>query len=330
MDLEYLRWLQEFRGSIDDALTPLMEFVSMFSVTYLIAIPVFIYWFGSKRKGLYALVSFYICITLNVLIKLTACVYRPWIRDAEIVPAGDAITTATSYSFPSGHTATCVPLAGGTAAMFWKDMRTRSLSVIMFVYILLTAFSRNYLGVHTPQDVFVAIVLGVLCLAVTAKLFEYLEKNPEKEKWFLLGGFVFCWLGIVYISFKPYPMDYTADGTLLVDPQKMMNDGYGDIGVAIGFIIGRAVEKRFIRFEPLKKSWISAVICFLGLMPMAAMAQFLEPMMKEYLGSHWGMLLFSVVLAFYYIAFFPLIIKLCGAISERKRRAPELAQSKEG
>ena len=62
---------------------------------------------------------------------------------------------------------------------------------------------------------------------------------------------------------------------------------------------------------------------------MAAMAQFLEPMMKDYMGPHWGKLLFSVVFAFYYIAFFPLIIKLCGAIRERKRRAPEPAQSTE-
>lgn len=35
--------------------------------------------------------------------KLFACCYRPWVREPKIVPAGDAITSASGYSFPSGH-----------------------------------------------------------------------------------------------------------------------------------------------------------------------------------------------------------------------------------
>ena len=51
MDIQYLLWLQNFRDSIADAWTPFMEWVSMFSTTYLILIPVFLYWFRSKRGG---------------------------------------------------------------------------------------------------------------------------------------------------------------------------------------------------------------------------------------------------------------------------------------
>ena len=38
-------------------------------------------------------------------------------------------------------------------------------------------------------------------------------------------------------------MEMNEEGKLIVDPQKMMNDGYGDIGKVIGFIIARFVEK---------------------------------------------------------------------------------------
>ena len=223
MDIQYLLFLQDLRNNIHDAWTPFMEWVSMFAVTYLIFIPVFYYWNRDKKSGLYTLVSYYFCMVFTPLIKLTACVYRPWIRDSHILPAGDSITTATGYSFPSGHTTTAAPLAGGMAINTWKNKNTRWISIIFIIFILLTGFSRNYLGVHTPQDVLTALFVSLLSLFLTAKLFEYLDKNPEKEDLLLLGGFIFCWAAIAYITFKPYPMDLNAEGNLIVDPQKMMN-----------------------------------------------------------------------------------------------------------
>ena len=95
MDIQYLLWLQELRNNTSDALTPFMEWVSTFAVDYLILFAVFYYWNRDKRGGLYTLTSYYFCMVLTPLIKLTACVYRPWIRDSRILPAGDSITTAT-------------------------------------------------------------------------------------------------------------------------------------------------------------------------------------------------------------------------------------------
>ena len=312
MDIQYLLWLQDFRHSINDAWTPFMEFVSMFATTYLILLPVYIYWNRDKKAGLYTLVSYYFCMVFTPLIKLTACVYRPWIRDSRIVPAGDAITTATGYSFPSGHTSTAGPLAGGMAVYYWKEKRTRWLSVVLVGYVFLTGFSRNYLGVHTPQDVFVAICISVLSLIMTSKLFAYLDMNPDKENLFLICGFLFCCAALVYITFKPYPMELNAEGKLIVDPQKMMNDGYGDLGKMMGFIIARYVEKTWIRFEHLKKGWQSVLICLVGLVIMVLLKRTVSPMMIRWLGSHWGKLAFSIIYAFYYIALFPLILKMIG------------------
>ncbi len=312
MDVQYLLWLQDFRNNIQNALTPAMEFVTSFAVDYLILIPIFFYWFQDKRKGLYPLVSYYFCMFLTPVIKLSACIYRPWIRDARILPAGDSIKTATGYSFPSGHTSTAAPLAGGMAVNLWDSKKTRWLSFLFVFFLLLTGFSRNYLGVHTPQDVFVAIFLSVLSLICTAKLMAYLDRHPEKEDWFLLGGFLLGWAGILYISLKAYPMDLDSNGKVLVDPVKMMNDGYGDLGKFIGFTAARFVEKKWIRFRPLKKGWQSLLLCLIGLVPVVLLKSLVRPVLTGALGNHWGKLLFSMIHVFWFIALFPLILKLLG------------------
>ena len=112
-------------------------------------------------------------------------------------------------------------------------------------------------------------------------------------------------------------MDMNAEGKLIVDPQKMMNDGYGDLGKMIGFVIARFVEKRWIRFQPLKKDWKSALLCLAGLVPMILLKQYLSPLMQEWLGSHWGKLVFSVIYVGYPIALFPLVLKWIGKAQTR-------------
>ena len=318
MDIQYLLFLQDFRNAIGDALTPFMEMVSSFAVTYLLMLPVFIYWCFSKKNGLYVLASYYVTVAVNAVVKLTFCVYRPWIRDARVLPAGDSIKTATGYSFPSGHTATAAPIYGGIAVTAWDKKALRWLSVIGVICILITGFSRNYLGVHTPQDVFIAICEGVLALILMNRLFSYLEKNPAKEYIFLGIGFVAAWLGIIYITFKGYPMDYSADGKLIVDPQKMMNDGYGDLGKLMGFCAARFIDKKWIKFKPLELNAKSVVICLIGLIPMWAIINYVKAPVVELLGGHWGKLVYAVILVMYCLVVYPLVIKLIGRLTAKK------------
>ncbi len=320
MDIEYLLFLQRFRESINDSLTPFMEGISLFAVTYLIMIPVFVYWVVSKRKGLYTLVSYYLCCGFNAIVKLTVCAYRPWIRDARVHPAGDAITTATGYSFPSGHTVTAGPIYGGLAVVSWSWKKF--VSVILGIFLLLTSFSRNYLGVHTPQDVFVGICESVFWLIIVAKIFTYLDEHPEKENLLLLICFIVGWLGIAYITFKPYPMDY-VDGKLLVDPQKMMNDGYGDICLLIAFPVARYIEKKWIGFQApgLKGAGLAAGI--VGLIPLFLMIKFMRPALDGVLGTHWGHFANTFIIVLYCIALWPLVIK---AVSKTEAKAEDKAE----
>ena len=307
MDINYLLFLQDFRGNINDLLTPFMEGISHFAVTYLMLVPTLIYWCLDKKKGLYTICSYCITITVNAIVKLTACIYRPWIRDPRVIPAGDAITESTGYSFPSGHTATATPMYAGIGITFWK--KTKSVAVICILLIALTGFSRNYLGVHTPQDVFVAIVISIATLIGVHKLFQYLEKNPDKEDMFLLIGVIFCIAALFYISYKGYPMDY-VDGKLMVDPKKMMVDGYGDIGKLLAFCLGRYVEKHFIGFVPAGLSTKGIIVSVAGIIPLFLIYKVLPGIFASLMGAHFGKLFAHAVLIFFVIAAWPAVIKM--------------------
>ncbi len=308
MDIQYLLWLQNFRLSINDALTPFMESLSIFGATYIFLLPAFVYWCINKRSGLYVLSSTSISILLNPVIKLTACVYRPWIRDPRIIPAGNAIATAGGYSFPSGHTMTATPIYGGLALLSKKAGHIW-LSVVWVVLILLLMFSRNYLGVHTPQDIVVGLLVSLLVMWFTAKLFRYLDAHPEKENMFLLLGFVIGIASLLYVWYKPYPMDY-VDGKLLVDPAKMKYSGSADIASILGLTLGRYIEKRFIRFKPSLSGIRSIILCVIGL----AVLCVIITVLKGYFIGLWGKFMGRIAVGFvqmlYIMAVWPAVMKL--------------------
>ena len=114
---------------------------------------------------------------LNGIIKLTVCAYRPWIRSDLIEPAGDSKVAATGYSFPSGHT-TVATITYGTVSVWQKDKR-KWLSILCVVLILLTAFSRNFLGVHTPQDVVVGFTVSILIIWIVGMVQKKIEGNEK-------------------------------------------------------------------------------------------------------------------------------------------------------
>ena len=65
----------------------------------------------------------------------------------------------------------CILAVFGTLAA-WK--KRPWVTVCCTAAILLTAFSRMYLGVHTPLDVGVSLITGVLCVLLLTRLFDRL------------------------------------------------------------------------------------------------------------------------------------------------------------
>ena len=313
MDLTYLLWLQDFRNAIDNALTPFMEGVSLFGVHEILLLPVFVYWCLDKRKGLFSFFALKISHTINSIVKLTACIYRPWIREPKIIPAGDSIKTAGGYSFPSGHTMMSVPIYGTLAVSF----ANKFLRLIFVLAIFLTMFSRNYLGVHTPQDVLVGLVLGISAIYIAQKVLDYLDKHPEKDSLVMLICGAAGILTLIYVTYKPYPMDY-VDGKLLVDPVKMQIDAWGDSGGLTAFALMWYIESRFVKFTPTGWNVKGVIFCVLGLIPIYWAVNNLNRTMAVFIGPHYGKLAGQTILYFYIMVLWPSVLKIVKKFEKQK------------
>ncbi len=173
MDIRILLALQDFRngfgGFLADFLSKMTFFGEMNTTLIIMAI---IYWCVNRDLGTYLMMGWCGNRIVNGFLKVTACVYRPWIRDPRIIPYGNSMTTATGYSFQSGHSMNAASLFGGGAIR--KEL-ARGLRIMLGIILALIVFSRNYLGVHTPQDTLVGIAAGLLVMWLTGKLLNTRE-----------------------------------------------------------------------------------------------------------------------------------------------------------
>lgn len=202
---------------------------------------VIIFWAVDRVFGYWLITNTVSGLFLNNVIKLTACVYRPWVRWPQLDPPEKAIESATGYSFPSRHTQVASSFFG-SCSLSMRD-KNKAVSCLCVAAILLTALSRNFLGVHTLTDVLASILISVIMIAVNARLFEKVKKDRSLLYKLIAAGCAAAVLAIIYFTFKTYPVDY-IDGNLVVDPTAMKNDGYAAAGAFLAF--WRALSSRSV------------------------------------------------------------------------------------
>lgn len=306
MDIEYLLLLQRLREAASGLLTPVMELVSELAASSItIAAAAFVFWAVDRRFGGFLMLNYAGSSLLTQVVKLTACVYRPWVRDSRVRPVASALDKATGYSFPSGHTQSATAIYGSVG--LWYGRRRRWLAVLMAVLILLTAFSRNYLGVHTPQDVLVSMALTGGYLWVNGKVAARLERQPSFDKTVAAVGVLLALAAAVWFSCKSYPLDY-VDGALLVDPEAMMEDGFMAAGMVFGFYPGWLIERRWLRFSTDRRSAGQYLLAAGALVPMLLIYKLLPGLLAGLLGPLWAEFVSCALLAFYVMALVPALI----------------------
>ncbi len=269
-----------------------------------------LFWGVNKKNGSFLFLNIGVSRFLMQLLKLTFCVYRPWIRSDKIVP----VETASGYSFPSGHSVTAVSNYGTVIERYRKY---KPLCILMGLMILLTIFSRNYIGVHTPQDVIVGTILGLVVVFGGAKLWEWLDAHPKKDFIVPCAGVILTVLFLLYISLKAYPMDYDEAGKLLVDPAKMMKDGFKDAGRFLGVTLGWFLERRFVKFSMDVSAGQKVARCGVGVLLLMFYELAVMPAVTDAVGVFW----FGFVMTFVELLILMVIYPLCFSKLESRKHS---------
>ena len=312
MDIQYLLWLQEIRNATGGAFDEFFNALSKFAVDIMPFFPFVVFWCADKKWGYRFITTWGIGEILNGIIKLTVCAYRPWIRSDLIEPAGDSKVAATGYSFPSGHTMVATVTYRTTIA--WQKNKRRWIAVLCGILIVLTGFSRNYLGVHTPQDVVVGLCESVIIIIVVGIVQKKVEGNEKALDVLTLFGILAVALTLVYILLKPYPMDY-VDGQLLVDPQKMMNDMFKACGSFLGFLIGSYLDRHYLKYEiPTGAANLPILTCIGAALMFGWKEMFAPATIVAALGGHWGNMVARGIMVLFALSVWPMVItKVCGS-----------------
>lgn len=308
MDIAYLLLLQNFREATQNVFSTFFNKMTLMGEEYLPFLLLFwFYWCIDKRFGRRLVGGMGLGRVLNGALKATFCVYRPWIRSDEIAPFGDAKTTATGYSFPSGHTTNATLSVGGVG---WYYRRKKALAFMFFLTVGLVMLSRNYLGVHTPQDVVIGLLATSFAIFLSCKLLDWAEQGENRD-WLLVLGAVVISAGLLcYYIYKPYPMDYDAAGKLIVDPANMLPDSYGDLGIFIAAFLGLALEKRFANFTTdvsMEDKMLRFAVGALGYTFLKAVGY---PFFKLLLGASLGSFLGKFLMVFYAAGIHPILFTL--------------------
>lgn len=233
--MQLLYWFESIRTPALDAFFSTVTHLGAEVIFMVLA--VVLYWCVSKSQGLYLLAVGGLGTTLNQFLKLAFRIPRPWVRDPAFTIVESARADATGYSFPSGHTQSAVGIFGSLA----RSSRRVWFQILCVLLAALTAISRMYLGVHTPLDVGVSVVLAAVLIFALYPLKEKLEEIKPVlcllSALTLINALYWC-----YAAMWPFPAD--ADPVLIGHGAE---NGAKLTGAMLGMLFGCFLDLRYIR-----------------------------------------------------------------------------------
>jgi len=307
--IQYLLALQEFRNYTDGIFNNFFMFITTLGENYiLMALIAIIYWAVNKKAGIFLIFNLALSVIINLFIKLTACVNRPWILDTRVSPLQEALPQADGYSFPSGHTARAVGVWGAIAYWWWQNKFIRYISLTIAILI---GFSRNYIGVHTPQDVIVSIILGVLIILGLDRILKWENKKHNRDL-ILFSIAVITGVAIyLFLCIKcTNQMSVYNPAIDITNPLAMKHSEYGKLGFFFGVLLGWIIEKRFINFDNKANFQIAKIaLIFLGILTLHFIPAITELFFSQLVPNHILSALTKFITAIFILAIHPFFIK---------------------
>ncbi len=172
------RMLQNIADNRTEGKTKFYKTISQSNIVAAIAVPATYFVIGIaekntslKNKDLYMVESMALAQGSTFLLKRIIKRERPSIKYQALIP----LLNASDYAFPSGHTSGAFSMATSftIACPKWY------VAVPVFSYAALVGYSRIYLGVHYPSDVFAGALLGAGSAWVMYKLNKWIRKSKE-------------------------------------------------------------------------------------------------------------------------------------------------------
>lgn len=307
-----LYWLESIR-------TPVLNFIMQLfthlgSEVLFLVIALTVFWCVDKREGIYLLFVGFIGTVLNQFLKLVYRIPRPWVQDPKFTIVESARADAGGYSFPSGHTQNVVGTLGGIAR--WT--KRKWLRIVCIVLLLLTSFSRMYLGVHTPLDVGVAFVIAAVLIFA---LYPVVRKTAENPKLMYILLAVLLTIAFAFVLYANLT-DFSALGT---DPEVLANinegrkNSYSLFGAMLGFLIAYPIDEKYIQFKEQAVWWVQILKTVLGLACVLAIKEGLKLLFNA-VGFTWlgtNAIRYGVVV-FFAAAIWPLAFPFLRRLSKKE------------
>ncbi len=264
--MDFLRLLAEYR-------TPMGNFVFQ-SITYIaqelfvIAVICWLFWCSNKSLAYKLGFSYFLSGLAIQGLKITFRIPRPWILDSSFEPVKSAVPGATGYSFPSGHT------QSGTAffpTLAFQCRRTALRLLCIFAFFLI-GFSRMYLGVHTPKDVFVSMAVTFLLSSLVYILWKNLDSNRN------LDFVISLVLSVLTVVLVFYDLFLVKSGVLTINNAM---DCCKACGAGLAFAIGFYLERRYLNFTAPATSKAKFFRFLIGLLVTAVIEFGLKALLPE-------------------------------------------------
>ncbi|MDU5504364.1 MAG: phosphatase PAP2 family protein [Anaerococcus vaginalis] len=175
IDISILNLIQNLKSPLmDKIMTTITAFGNM-GIFWILLIIIFLTTKEYKKMAKYMIICLLVnIIIVNLIIKPAVGRQRPF----EIVEGIKLlILKPQDPSFPSGHSA--ISFCMLTTILFFSKSKT--INIMASLLAILIAFSRLYLYVHFPSDVFCGIIFGILSSLITLK-FCFSKKGISLRK----------------------------------------------------------------------------------------------------------------------------------------------------